>query len=78
MSRLSDRSYPLVGSLKQTFNSYKDSAKFSSDGRFIGVLKKEQSIGLFDVETAELRVPLTTVELWADQVVFSPDGLTVH
>jgi WD40 repeat protein len=65
-----------TGLLKQTFSSYKDRAKFSPDGRLIGPLKKGENIGLFNVETADLRIPLTEAQLFADQIVFSSDGHT--
>src|SRR5437867_1269509 len=66
-----------TGLLKNTFISFQDSAKFSVDGKLLGVLKKDDNIGLFDVETGEMRVPLTRAQMFADQIVFSSDGQTV-
>ncbi len=62
-----------TGLLKSIFRSYQDSAKFSLDGTLLGVLKKGDKIGLFDVETGEMRIPLTEAQMFADEVVFSPD-----
>jgi len=67
-----------TGLLKNTFTSYYyESAKFSVDGKLLGVLKKDDKIGLFDVETGEMRIPLTPAQMFADQIVFSSDGQTV-
>jgi WD40 repeat protein len=66
-----------TGLLKNTFSSFQDSAKFSRDGKLLGVLKKDDNIGLFDVETGEMRIPLTRAQMFADQIVFSSDGQTV-
>jgi len=65
-----------TGLLKNTFSSYYDSAKFSVEGKLLGVLKKDDKIGMFDVETGELRIPLTNTEMFAGQIVFSPNGET--
>ena len=65
-----------TGSLKNTFSSYYDSARFSGDGKLLGVLKKDDNIGLIDVETGAVRIPLTSAEIFADQIVFSPNGQT--
>jgi WD40 repeat protein len=66
-----------TGLLKNIFSSFQDSAKFSLDGKLVGVLKKDDNIGLFDVENGEMRIPLTRAQMFADQIVFSSDGQTV-
>jgi WD40 repeat protein len=65
-----------TGTLKQSFRSYSDAANISPDGKLIGPLKKGEVVGLFDTETAEVRIPLAPTDLFAGQVVFSPDTRT--
>ncbi|OLE71915.1 MAG: hypothetical protein AUI36_01875 [Cyanobacteria bacterium 13_1_40CM_2_61_4] len=66
-----------TGGLKDSFLSRGAWARFSPDGKFLAIGSSGETVGILDVESMDVRIPLAKTAFFASRNVFSPDGRTL-